>query len=116
VASLRTLAPSANEDGIGGECPIATTVSAPSNPHRRQTAHRLPAGSFLGGFRTPAQYGWIGRDRPASETLHLLGHSASHSERLFLPRSGQSWHPRDLRFTGLRFSTEVPRFTWSRPD
>ena len=29
-------------------------AAAPSNPHRRPTAHRLPAGSFLGGFRTPA--------------------------------------------------------------
>jgi hypothetical protein len=31
-----------------------TQAAAPSNPHRRQTAHPALAGSFLGGFRTPA--------------------------------------------------------------
>ena len=29
-------------------------AAAPSNPLRRQTASQPPAGSFLGGFRTPA--------------------------------------------------------------
>src|SRR3974390_1811913 len=29
-------------------------AAAPPNPHRRPTAHRFPAGSFFGGFRTPA--------------------------------------------------------------
>jgi hypothetical protein len=33
---------------------IAAPATAPSNPHGRQTAHPTPAGSFLGGFRTPA--------------------------------------------------------------
>ena len=31
-----------------------TQAAAPSNPHRRQPPTRPPAGSFLGGFRTPA--------------------------------------------------------------
>jgi hypothetical protein len=30
-------------------------VAAPPNPHRRAGHHRFPAGSFFGGFRTPAQ-------------------------------------------------------------
>src|SRR6185437_6691010 len=30
-------------------------VAAPPNPHRRAGLHRFPAGSFFGGFRTPAQ-------------------------------------------------------------
>jgi hypothetical protein len=29
-------------------------AAATSNPHRRPGAHRFPAGSFFGGFRTPA--------------------------------------------------------------
>ena len=28
--------------------------AAPPNPHRRPSPHRFPAGSFFGGFRTPA--------------------------------------------------------------
>jgi len=31
-----------------------TQAAALSNPHRRQTPTQRPAGSFLGGFRTPA--------------------------------------------------------------
>ena len=34
--------------------PALAEVAARSNPHRRQTARQRPAGSFLGGFRTPA--------------------------------------------------------------
>ena len=45
-------------------------AAAASNPHSRPTAHRSPAGSFIGGFRTPAPYtGPIARAGPASETL-----------------------------------------------
>ena len=29
-------------------------LAAAPNPHRRPTPHRFPAGSFFGGFRTPA--------------------------------------------------------------
>src|SRR5262249_24840456 len=48
----------------------------PPNPHRQPTAHRLPAGSFFGGFPTPAHYtGSIARAGPASETLHESGPS-----------------------------------------
>jgi hypothetical protein len=34
--------------------PSLATAAATPNPHRRPTAHRCPAGSFFGGFRTPA--------------------------------------------------------------
>ena len=45
-----------------------------SNPHSRPTARRSPAGSFIGGFRTPAPYtGPIARAGPASETLPESG-------------------------------------------
>jgi hypothetical protein len=36
----------------------------------RIPANRFPAGSFFGGFRTPALYRSIARAGPASETLH----------------------------------------------
>src|SRR5215472_9971682 len=36
--------------------PSPTKASAAPNPHRRPNAHRFPAGSFFGGFRTPALY------------------------------------------------------------
>src|SRR5216684_7175428 len=45
---------------IVGPTPTTPTSAAPTqaatqpNPHRRQTDHPAPAGSFLGGFRTPA--------------------------------------------------------------
>jgi hypothetical protein len=48
-------------------------ADTPTNPHRRPSAHRLPAGSFFGGFRTPARRPYTGstaRARPASETLN----------------------------------------------
>src|SRR5205823_7289295 len=45
--------------------PPLAEAAARSNPHRRQTARQRPAGSFLGGFRTPALH-----HGPASETLH----------------------------------------------
>src|SRR6516162_11691178 len=48
----------------------ATQAAAPSNPHRRQPSTRRPAGSFLGGFRTPALGAHANsHDGPASETL-----------------------------------------------
>ena len=48
-----------------------TQAAAPSNPHRRQQPARRPAGSFLGGFRTPALRARAdSHDGPASETLH----------------------------------------------
>ena len=51
--------------------PSTGTAAQTSNPHSRPGAHRLPAGSFFGGFRTPA-LGSAARvnDPPASETLH----------------------------------------------
>jgi hypothetical protein len=56
--------------------PSTATAAQTSNPHSRPGAHRLPAGSFFGGFRTPA-LGSAARfnDRPASETLHESGPS-----------------------------------------
>ena len=53
-------------------------TATPTNPHRRPSAHRLPAGSFFGGFRTPARRPYTGstaRARPPSETLPESGSS-----------------------------------------
>ena len=59
-----------------------TQAAAPSNPHRRQPSTRRPAGSFLGGFRTPNLAAHANRhDRPASETLHQNCHSAGTCRR-----------------------------------
>jgi hypothetical protein len=33
---------------------ISGKVAAEPNPHRRRSPHRLPAGSFFGGFQSPA--------------------------------------------------------------
>ena len=65
--------------------PSTATAAQTSNPHSRPGAHRLPAGYFFGGFRTPA-LGSAARvnDPPASETLHDSGHSTSNT---VLPRS-----------------------------
>jgi hypothetical protein len=53
--------------------PSATAAPAP-NPHRRPSFHRLPAGSFIGGFRTPPSYPARSlTPGPASETLHVSG-------------------------------------------
>jgi hypothetical protein len=49
-----------------------TQATAPSNPHRRQTAHPAPRGSFLRGIRTPASRA-RGHEGLASETLHRSG-------------------------------------------
>ena len=54
---------------------IPRKAATPLNPHRRPTAHRFPAGSFFGGFRTPALYPVDRSPGPASETLHDSGHS-----------------------------------------
>jgi hypothetical protein len=36
--------------------PSAGNAAAATNPHRRPSVHRFPAGSFFRGFRTPALY------------------------------------------------------------
>ena len=36
--------------------PSAGNAAAATNPHRRSSVHRFPAGSFFQGFRTPALY------------------------------------------------------------
>jgi hypothetical protein len=36
--------------------PSAGNAAAATNPHRRSTVYRFPAGSFFRGFRTPALY------------------------------------------------------------
>jgi hypothetical protein len=36
--------------------PSAGNPAAATNPHRRSSVHRFPAGSFFRGFRTPALY------------------------------------------------------------
>jgi hypothetical protein len=61
--------------------PSTATAAQTSNPHSRPGAHRLPAGSFFGGFRTPA-LGSAARfnDRPASETLPVTSRSAQSSK------------------------------------
>jgi hypothetical protein len=62
--------------------PSPAKAPAAPNPHRRPNAHRFPAGSFFGGFRTPALYP-VDRSRraPASETLYESGHSANERNR-----------------------------------
>jgi hypothetical protein len=36
--------------------PSPRNAAAATNPHRRSSVHRFPAGSFFRGFRTPALY------------------------------------------------------------
>jgi hypothetical protein len=61
---------------ISAKLPPATAAPAP-NPHRRPSFHRLPAGSSIGGFRTPDLLpGSIAHARPASETLPDTGRMA----------------------------------------
>ena len=38
------------------ETPFLAETAPPPNPHSPPSAHRLPAGSFIGGFPTPAPY------------------------------------------------------------
>src|SRR5262249_40589816 len=45
--------------------PSTATAAQTSNPHSRPAAHRLPAGSFIGGFPTPAPYSGVNHSRPA---------------------------------------------------
>jgi hypothetical protein len=45
--------------------PSPGNAAVEPNPHRRLTAHRLPAGSFFGGFRTPAPSLRVDRSRQA---------------------------------------------------
>src|SRR5262249_4716286 len=69
--------------------PSPAKTSAAPNPHRRPNAHRFPAGSFFGGFRTPALYR-VDRSRRAairnpSRTLPLdLGPANGRSRRISL--------------------------------
>src|SRR5262245_59776731 len=56
--------------------PSPGNAAAEPNPHSRPIAHQLPAGSFFGGFRTPAPSASTAHTRPASETLHGSGHRA----------------------------------------
>src|SRR6516162_8018713 len=58
---------------ILGKPSLAKAATTP-NSHRRPTAYRCPAGSFFGGFRTPASIPVNHSRRPASETLHVSGH------------------------------------------
>src|SRR5262249_49880804 len=52
--------------------------TAASNPHRLTGSHRCPAGSFFGGFPTPASLTRVDAHAgPASETLHVSGRSAT---------------------------------------
>ena len=71
---------------------ISNPSRRPSNPHRRQPSTRRPAGSFLGGFRTPNLAAHANRhDRPASETLHQTGpsrRSSASGKPLTAPRVG----------------------------
>src|SRR4029077_13299561 len=63
-------------------------VAAPPNLHRRAGPHRFPAGSFFGGFPTPAPYtGSIAPAGPASQTLPDSGPS---------PRSKKASHPKPV--------------------
>src|SRR5712671_2528999 len=62
--------------------PSPGNAAAEPNPHRRPTAHRLPAGSFFGGFRTPAPHSAsTAHARPASETLTVSGRSPDERKR-----------------------------------
>src|SRR5690242_10185174 len=55
--------------------PSPGKLAAAPNPHRRPSLHRFSAGSFFGGFRTPALLpGGTARAGPASETLPDSGH------------------------------------------
>ena len=60
---------------IGIGCPHTPPSCANLHSARRSRRHRLPfpAGSFLGGFRTPATVHLASPAWPASETLHTSG-------------------------------------------
>jgi hypothetical protein len=45
--------------------PSLTTAAPAPNPHRPPSAHRLPAGSFIGGFPTPAPLPRVDRSHRA---------------------------------------------------
>ena len=45
--------------------PSLTTADPAPNPHRPPSAHRLPAGAFIGGFPTPAPLPRVDRSRRA---------------------------------------------------
>src|SRR5437016_5314580 len=71
--------------------------------------HRLPAGSFFGGFRTPAHRpytGSIARARPASETLHVRP-TGPIPDRPLAPGR----HPKPFTFAAIRrISSKAARF------
>ena len=70
AAAVSPRSPAASSSRRSSRKPSLRKAAAASNPHSRPTARRPPAGSFLGGFRTPAPYtGPIARAGPASETL-----------------------------------------------
>jgi len=66
--------------GTARKSQIAITAS-PIRPHQNLqipiTSHLCPAGSCLGGFRTPAPCLSLDLRGPASENLHHISHSAS---------------------------------------
>jgi len=80
---------------------IPRKAAAPLNPDRRPTAHRFPAGSFFGGFRTPALYPVDRSPGPASETLHETLHDTLHDSRPSRP------HPGTGRFDPLQTFASV---------
>src|SRR5450631_4013362 len=61
---------------IGIGCPHAPPSCANLHSARRSRRHRMPfpAGSFLGGFRTPATVQAASLHPPASETLNTSRH------------------------------------------
>src|SRR5260221_7497265 len=61
----------AGERQITGAAPPAPLQRNPQIPI---TSRSLPAGSYMGGFRTPARAQTRHLRRPASENLHHVGH------------------------------------------
>jgi hypothetical protein len=99
-------------------------AAPPSNRHRRPPPAPPTAGSFPGGFRKPAlQHRWIGRDRPASETLHM-GRRSRRRERMTatgrtLPfnggRANGRYQPAQQAFAArARIESGICRRIWKR--
>src|SRR5258707_10353453 len=63
----------AGERQIAGAAPPAPLQRNPQIPI---TSRSLPAGSYMGGFRTPARAQTRHLRRPASENLHRPGHTS----------------------------------------
>src|SRR5260221_13498101 len=64
----------AGERQIAGAAPPAPLQRNPQIPI---TSRSLPAGSYMGGFRTPARAQTRHLRRPASENLHHCGHAGA---------------------------------------